>query len=400
MPLEPSMVELNPYSWDFHEDPFTIYRQLRDEAPVYRNDDLGFWALTRHADVLEGFKQPLLFSNARGVALEAMSEQAHHVMSMLGMDPPQHDKIRGLVSKVFTPRRVRDLEPSIRARSVELIDAFVDRGEAEFIDEFAGVLPMDVISEIIGIPVADRAEIRRLADLVVHRNEGKPEVPPEGAAASLKMLEYFREDVRARRRRGGDETLVDGLLRAEVDGEKLSDGQIVAFLFLMSVAGNETTTKLLGNAMVCLQRHPAERAKVDRDPGQIANWVEETLRYEASSQILYRSMSEDHELHGQTLRAGEPVALVIGSANRDERVFDDADRFDLSRSFKQSLAFGQGTHFCLGASLARLEGCVALEEVQRRLHDWRVDESGLDRIHSGNVRGYAHVPISFTPTPA
>jgi cytochrome P450 len=389
-------VELNPYSWDFHEDPFPVYRRLRDEAPVYRNDELGFWALTRHADVLDAFRQPLLFSNARGVALEAMSDDAHHIMSMLGMDPPQHDKIRALVSKVFTPRRVRDLEPSIRARSIELIDAFVERGEAEFIDEFAGVLPMDVISEIIGVPREDRAEIRRLADLVVHREEGRPDVPPEGAAASGAMLEYFRKDVSARRAKGGQDSLVDGLLHAEVDGEKLTDGQIVAFLFLMSVAGNETTTKLLGNALVCLQRHPGERERVERDPGEIANWVEETLRYEASSQILYRSMGEDHELRGKLLKKGDPVALVVGSANRDERVFDDADRFDLSRSFKQSLAFGQGTHFCLGASLARLEGRVALEEVQRRLKDWRVDEAGLVRMHSGNVRGYGHVPISFT----
>ena len=390
-------LELNPYAWDFHEDPFPLYKRLRDEAPVYHNDDLGFWALTRHADVLDAFRTPLLFSNARGVALESMSEQAHHVMSMLGMDPPRHGQVRGLVSKVFTPRRVRALEPSIRARSVELIDAFAERGEAEFIDDFAGVLPMDVISEIIGVPPGDRAEIRRLADLVVHREEGKPDVPPEGMEASGKMLAYFREDVTARRKKGGDETLVDGLLHAEIDGERLDDGEIVAFLFLMSIAGNETTTKLLGNALVCLQRNPDERAKVEADPGRIADWVEETLRYEASSQILYRSMAEDHELQGKMLKKHDPVALVIGSANRDERVFEDADRFDLGRSFKDSLAFGQGTHFCLGASLARLEGRVALEEVQRRLKGWRVDESGLVRIHSGNVRGYSHVPITFEP---
>jgi hypothetical protein len=318
-------------------------------------------------------------------------------MSMLAMDPPRHDEVRGLVSKVFTPRRVRALEPAIRARTVELIDGFVERGSAEFIDEFAGILPMDVISEIIGIPEADRAEIRRCADLVVHREEGNPNVPAEGAAASGQMLAYFHADVAARRKRGGGDSLTDGLLEAEIDGERLSDDEIVAFLFLMSVAGNETTTKLLGNALVCLQRSPGERAKVEADPAQIPNWVEETLRYEASSQILYRVMGEDLELHGQLLKRGEPVALVVGSANRDERAFDDADRFDLGRSFTASLAFGQGTHFCLGASLARLEGRVALEEVQRRLKDWRVDEAGLERIHSGNVRGYSAVPIRFTP---
>jgi cytochrome P450 len=391
------MVELNPYSWDFHEDPYSIYRALRDEAPAYYNEELGFWALSRHADVLDGFRRPHVFSNSHGVALEALSEHAHHVRSMLAMDPPQHGKVRGLVSKVFTPRRVRALEPAIRARSIELIETFAERGEAEFIDDFAGILPMDVISEIIGIPAADRAEIRRLADLVVHRQAGRPEVPPEGAAASGKMLAYLRENVSERRKHGGGgDTMTDGLLVAEIDGERLTDDQIVAFLFLMSIAGNETTTKLLGNAMVCLQRNPSEREKVDRDPTEIANWVEETLRYEASSQMLYRVMGEDFELHGKTLREGDPVALIVGAANRDERAFDAPDRFDLSRSFKQSLAFGQGTHFCLGASLARLEGRVALEEVQKRLKHWHVDESRLERIHSGNVRGYAHAPITFT----
>jgi cytochrome P450 len=304
--------------------------------------------------------------------------------------------VRGLVSKVFTPRRVKALEPAIRARTVELLDGFAERGEAEFIDEFAGILPMDVISEIIGVPAADRAEIRRWADLVVHRNEGDPNVPPEGAAASGQMLQYFHAAVTERRKKGGGDSLTDGLLQAEIDGVRLTDGEIVAFLFLMSVAGNETTTKLLGNALVCLQRNPREREKVERDPGLIPEWVEETLRYEASSQILYRVMGEDFELHGETLKKGDPVALVVGSANRDERVFEDADTFDLGRSFTQSLAFGQGTHFCLGASLARLEGRVALEEVQRRLAGWRVDEDGLVRIHSGNVRGFAHMPIRFT----
>ena len=389
------MVEFNPYSWDFHEDPFSIYRQLRDEAPAYYNEDLGFWALTRHADVQAAFRDPVVFSNAKGVALEALSDDAHQIMSMLAMDPPQHDKVRGLVSKVFTPRRVRALEPAIRARTVDLLTELADRGKGDFIEDFAGILPMDVISEIIGVPPEDRAEIRRWADLVVHREEGDPSVTPEAAASSGKMLEYFRDDVARRRKRTRGDSLVDGLLEAEIDGEKLSDGQIVAFLFLMSVAGNETTTKLLGNAMVCLQRNPGERKKVDLDPGEIPNWVEETLRYEASSQILYRVMGEDLELHGQTLRTGDPVALVIGSANRDERAFDEPDRFDLSRSFKLSLAFGRGTHFCLGASLARLEGRVALEEVQRLLPGWHLEESGLERIHSGNVRGFAHVPIEL-----
>lgn len=170
------MVEFNPYSWSFHEDPYSIYRALREEAPAYYNPDLRFWALSRHADVLEGFRRPMVFSNACGVALEAMSPDAHIVMSMLAIDPPRHDKLRGLVSKVFTPRRVKALEPHIRELTSGLIDDFIERGECDFIEDFAGILPMDVISEMLGFPKADRAEIRRWADLVVHHEEGRAEV--------------------------------------------------------------------------------------------------------------------------------------------------------------------------------------------------------------------------------
>jgi len=391
-------VVFDPYSYETHEDPYPIYRRMRDEAPLYRNDEHGFWALSRHEDVSNGFRDYRRFSNRHGVALEAMGPGAGATTSFLGMDPPRHDRLRSLVSRAFTPRRVRELEQPIRALATHYIDAFVEKGECDFIEDFAGRLPMDVVSEILGLPSEDRRELRRLSDLVVERKDGEQSVPPAAAQASLKLLQYYQTEVEARRAAGADrDTLTDQLIRTEVDGDRLDDREIVSFLFLMVVAGNETTTKLLGNALYWSWRNPEVRERVAADPALIPGWVEETLRYDASSQVLYRLVEEDVEMYGRTMRAGDVLALVIGAANRDERAFEDPDRYDVERDNRSSLAFGQGTHFCLGASLARLEGIVSLEEVVRRLPDYEIDTEGLVRIHSSNVRGYAHVPIRFTP---
>jgi hypothetical protein len=247
--------------------------------------------------------------------------------------------------------------------------------------------------------------VRGWADLVVHREEGSPDTPAAGMAASGEILGYFTLDVARRRQAGGGDTVTDALIAAEIEGDRLTDDEIVGFLFLMSIAGNETTTKLLGNALHSLQQYPEQRAMVDADPSLVEKWVEETLRFDASSQILYRTVTEDVELHGQTMKAGDWVALMIGSANRDERVFPDPDTFDITRDHKQSLAFGQGTHFCLGASLARLETRVALEETLLRFPTWEIAEEGLEMVHTSTVRGYARVPLCLptggsTPTSA
>ena len=207
---------------------------------------------------------------------------------------------------------------------------------------------MDVISEMLGVPSDDRDTLRTWADLVVHREEGNPAVPPAGMEAAASLLRYFARHIEQRRVRVADD-LTGALLEAEIDGDRLGDSEIIAFLFLMIIAGNETTTKLLANALYWLFRNPAERARVDADPKLIANWSEETLRYDPSSQLLARTTTRDTELHGKRIPKGARVALLIGSANRDERVFASPDRFDVSRNTASSLAFGQGTHFCLGA---------------------------------------------------
>jgi cytochrome P450 len=390
------VVEYDPYDYQVHEDPYPVYRALRDEAPVYRNPALDFWALSRHADVLAAFKDVETFSSRHGVSLDrdVFHPDADATMSFLAMDPPRHTRMRALVSRGFTPRRVSELEPRIRAIALEHLDACRERSGCDFIAEFAGKLPMDVISELLGVPASDRPTLRAWADQVVHREEGERGLPAAAGQAALRMVQYFTAMI-AESRRSPRDDLTGALLAAEIDGDRLSDREIIGFLFLMIVAGNETTTKLLGNAVYWLSRNPEQREKVRRDPALIPLWVEETLRYDNSTQALARLVARDVELHGEKLRAGEKVVLLIGSANRDERAFPDPDRFDLLRNTQRSLAFGQGTHFCLGASLARLEGRVALEEVERLLPDWEIEPSGIQRIHSVNVRGFAALPIRF-----
>ncbi len=389
------MIEFDPYDWQVHEDPYPFYRALRDEAPCYYSEKRDFWALSRYDDVLAGFRDWEGLSNTQGVSLEREQvREARLVMSFLGMDPPQHDRLRNLVSRGFSPRRVRDLEPRVRELARHYLDAFVEKGECDFIDEFAGKLPMDVISEMLGVPQEDRDGLRAWADLVVHRDEGVAEVPPEGMAAAASLIKYFSEHVARRRARPTDD-LASALIDAELDGERLEDLDIIGFLFLMIIAGNETTTKLLGNALYWAWRNPDQRARLVADPTLAESWVEETLRYDPSSQLIARTSTRPLELHGRTIPADSRVALLIGSANRDERYWSDPDRFDLERNTSGSLAFGQGTHFCLGASLARLEGRVSLEEVLRRIPGWEVREEGIERVHSSNVRGFAHLPIEF-----
>ncbi len=386
-----AVLELDPFAWTFHDDPYPIYARLRAEAPLYRNEQRGFWALSRHADVAAAFRDWELFSSAGGVALEHGAE-ASASASFLAMDPPRHDQLRGLVSRAFTPRRVAALEPRVRQLARHYLGGLAQRGGGDFVDDFAARLPMDVVSELLGVPVEQRTELREWADTVLHRPEGVVGIPPAARVASGKMVACFVELLRERRRQPGTD-LVSALLDAEVTGEPLPDGEILAFLFLMIIAGNETTTKLLANAMYWLSRNPEQRALVESDPGLAARWVEETLRYDNSTQIMIRTLTRDHELHGRRMPAGDKVALLIGSANRDERVFADPARFDILRDTHESLSFGVGIHFCLGASLARLEGRVALEEVLAHLPRWTIDESRLVRVHSPNVRGFARMPL-------
>lgn len=399
----------DPYAYEIHEDPYPTYARLREEAPLYRNGERGFWALSRHADVLAAFRDSERFSNAEGVSIDpaASGPHAHRTMSFLAMDPPHHGRMRGLVSRAFTPRRVAGMEGDIRSLTRAHLDPAVESGSFDFVADLAGKVPMDVISEMLGVPAADRAELRRLSDLLVHREAGVTDVPPAGMEAALTLAGYYADLVADRRGNPGED-LVSALCAAEVDGDQLTDDEIISFLFLMVVAGNETTTKLLAHAWYWAWAHPGERAKPFADPARIGDWIEETLRYDTSSQMLARVTATDVELYGQVIPAGDRVLLLAGSANRDERAFPDPDRYDLDRGRRDAdrsggaasrdlASFGVGRHFCLGASLARLEAKVVLEELVSRVRDdYEIDEAGTRRVHSVNVRGFATLPTEVT----
>jgi cytochrome P450 len=388
-------VSFSPYDYRIHEDPYPTYARLRDEAPLYRNDELDFWALSRYEDVAAAFRDSQRLSNANGVSLDpsAWGPHAHKTMSFLALDDPRHNRLRSLVSKGFTPRRVRDLEPRIGELARRHLLPALDGGTFDFVADFAGRFPMDVISELMGVPESDRDELRRLADTVMHREDGIFDVPPSAMEASLRLVEYYVGMLAERRRRRTDD-LTSALLDAEIDGDRLDDDEIVGFLFLMVVAGNETTTKLLANAVYWGWRHPDQLAKPLADPARVPDWVEETLRYDTSSQMLARTVTEDLDLHGRTVPAGDRMLLLAGSANRDPRAFPDADRYDLDRGTSgQIVSFGGGTHFCLGAHLARLEARIALTELVDRVARYDIDAESAQRVHSTSVRGFATLPI-------
>lgn len=393
-------IVFDPYDYAFQEDPYPTYRRCRDEDPLHHNEDLDIWFLTRHADIQHALRVEGVYSSAMGVSIDksAWGPDAHRVMSFLGMDPPRQQRLRKLVSKGFTPRRVTELAPQIERLTDLYLTRCLEQESVDWIHDFAGKLPMDVISEMMGVPEADRAEIRRLADLVVHREPGVRDVPREGMEASLTLVVYYAEMVEERKKRPTSD-LTSALLSAEIDGDRLTDEEIIAFLFLMVVAGNETTTKLLGHALFHLSLNPEQFEKVfadPADPGLVSPWIEETLRYDTSSQMLARHLLEDVELHGKVAPAGSKAVLVLGSANRDDRVFNDPDRYDIFRDkdeLGQLLSFGGGRHFCLGANLARLEAQIALAELVKRVRTVEVAHGDCKRVHSVNVRGFSSVPV-------
>jgi len=391
---------LDPYDYDFHEDPYPYYRRLRDEAPLYRNEELGFWALSRHADVHQGFRNSTTLSNRFGVSLDPASRGPHasKTMSFLAMDDPGHLRLRTLVSKGFTPRRIRELEPRVTEIATKHLDTMIEKatdGTVDYVDEFAGKLPMDVISELMGVPDPDRAQVRAWADGVMHRDDGVTDVPPEAIEASLNLIVYYQEMVAERREKPTDD-LTTALLEAEIDGDRLTDEEILGFMFLMVIAGNETTTKLLANAAFWGHRNPDQLTAVYEDPAQVPLWVEETLRYDTSSQILARTVAGELTLYDTTIPDGDVLLLLPGSGHRDERVFDSPDDFVIGREIgSKLLSFGSGAHFCLGAHLARMEARVALTELFTRIKGYQVDEANSVRVHSSNVRGFAHLPMTL-----
>jgi cytochrome P450 len=308
---------------------------------------------------------------------------------MIAMDPPRHDQLRSLVSRVFTPRRVAALEESAREVAAKYLDRLVEHGGGDFVAEFSALLPMDMIFTLLGVPEEDRQELRHLADVGLERDDDDPGIPRRALEAYATTTAYWYERAAMLRKAPGDD-FISHLIEAD-----LTDPEVAGFCGLIGNAGTETVTKLLANACVLLHRHPEQRQMLLDDASLIPGCVEETLRYHPPSQYQGRSATRDVEKHGRTIPAGARVILVTGAANRDERAYPDPDTYDiLRRPDQQPLGFGHGIHFCLGAALARLEGRVGIEEFLRRFPDYTVDESGVRRVHMSNVHGFESVPFA------
>lgn len=398
--VPPGELVYNPYAFAVHDDPYAVYARLRGEAPAYWNPDLRFWALSRFGDVLEAFRDFGTFSSTGGVALESRRDRSRErpaFEQLIEMDPPDHTVFRQLLSRVFTVRRMSEMEDEVRRIVSGYVDAVVELGEADLVADITSPFPMDVISAVLGISEADRPFLRRVSDQILVREDGSMQMPREALEGMFEMLEYFQDDL-DRRRTTGDEGLISDLIALEVDGRALTEAELLGFCVLLVIAGHETTTKMVSNGIEILSRHPDQRDELVADPDLMPGAVEEVLRFHNSTQYMHRTLTRDHEMHGGQMSEGDSVLLLIGAANHDEREFGPtAEEFDIHRRPERHLAFGYGAHFCLGAALARLEGRVALEEIHRRLPDYEVDHDAKVRFHSSNVTGWAKLPIRFTP---
>jgi cytochrome P450 len=395
-------VEFNPYLWETAHNPYPIYRQLRDRAPVYRNDDLGFWALSRHADVAAAHNDPERFVNSGGVTIEGYEKDSPF---LIVKDPPEHTWHRKIVGRVFTPRRIADLEPFIRHRCAQLLDRFRDAPEFDVVTDFSVQLPLDVISELLGIPEEYRATIHEMSNRVVSReNLDDPQQAEAVMNASIELMELYLGLVRERRANPRDD-VISLLIQTEVtedDGDATGgDGRVrrledeeIAYRFLeMGFAGHETVAKLIPSGVIALAWYPDQRRELVADPALLKGTVEEMLRWEPPSQLQGRTAAVDVELHGVTIPAGDRVMLVTGSATHDERVYDDPELFDIHRVVQHPVTFGFGIHVCLGAHLARLETRIAFEELLARFADFDIDGSRAVRHVQTNVRGLSNLPL-------
>lgn len=345
--------------------------------------------------MIDASQQPQRYSSAEGTTIER-TDTTGLLPLMIFMDPPEHDVQRRLVSRAFTQRSVAALEPFVRTTARSYLRPLEEKGGGDFVEEFSALVPMDVIMELLGVPTGDRNDLRRTMDAGLERREEPPHIGPDALAALATAFEYW-QGLLAEKRRRPDDSLMSTLCRVEITegGETttLTDMEIVGFCSLIGMAGTETLTKLLANAAVLFHRYPGEWEKLRAAPGRAPGAVEETLRYWAPSQYQGRVLTEDVEVHGVPVPAGARVLLVTGSANRDEREFEDPDRFDIDRAPHLAAGFGHGLHFCLGAALARLEGRVALEEFAAAFPRYEIDEAEAVRVHQSNVHGYASVPF-------
>ena len=399
VPMNTSTVVFDPFSAEFFEDPYPIYRRLRDEAPVFRSEGLDFYALSRHEDVAAAFKDFEAFSSARGVTLDQVSTgEVLKEPLVQFMDPPAHRRMRGLVNKVFTPRAIAAQEAIVRAT----IDRYFSRLHPDSFDvvaDFSAYFPVEVITTMLGVPEEDRQSVRHYQDLVMRREAGASAISEAGKKAVEENGLLYYKLIQQRRAEPRDD-MISGLIAAEVERDdgtqtKLDDVEIVGFCLLLGGAGAETVTKLIGSAMVLFSKHRDQWEQLRADRTKIAGAVEEVLRFDGPVQYDCRYSLKESQLHGVTIPAHTTVMLLGASANRDERAFADPDTFDIDRdrAEAQNLGFGYGIHSCLGAALARMESKIALDHLLDLLPWFEVATDQLRRVSMTNVNGYANVPI-------
>ena len=387
----------DPYDFEIDADPYPVWQQLRDDAPCYHNDRYDFYALSRFEDVEACSIDWRTYVSSRGTVLELIKSGSEMPPgTIIFEDPPEHDLHRGLLSRVFTPRKIAAIEPKVRQFCARALDPLVGSGSFDFIADLGAQMPMRTIGMLLGIPESDQVAIRDRMDSGLRLQEGTmPDFEAQYGDRDANGI--FGEYIDWRADHPADDLMTE-LLQAEfedVDGtiRRLSRDEVLGYVGLLAAAGNETTTRLIGWTGKVLAEHPDQRRELAQDPSLVPGAIEELLRYEAPSPVQARYVAVDVEHHGVPVPAGSAVLLLTASANRDERRFPDADRFDIHRRIDHHLTFGYGIHFCLGAALARLEGRVALEEVLSRFPSWEVDTANAVQARTSTVRGWERLPV-------
>jgi cytochrome P450 len=389
----------DPYDFEIDTDPYPIWRRLREEQPLYFNEKYEFFALSRFDDVEAALKDWQTYSSAKGTLIELIkADMEMPPGSIIFEDPPPHTRHRSILSRVFTPKKMLDIEPKVREFCAQTLDPLVGSGGFDFIADLGAYMPMRTIGMLLGIPEEDQEAIRERIDDGLKLEDGT--MPENQMERGRQQGEVFADYIDWRTDHPSDD-LMTQLIQAEFEDEtgttrRLRREEVLNFVNLLAAAGNETTTRLIGWAGKVLAEHPDQRRQMAEDPSLIPQAIEEILRFEAPSPVQARYVTTDVEHHGTTVPAGSIMALLNGSANRDDRRFPDGDRFDIHREIDHHLSFGYGIHFCLGSHLARLEGRVALDEVLKRFPEWEVDWDNARQARTSTVRGWERLPVRTT----
>jgi cytochrome P450 len=382
----------DPYDFEIDADPYPVWARMRDEAPLYYNEKYDFYALSRFEDVERGLIDWETFRSGRSDILEIIKANVELPPGLiLFEDPPIHDIHRGLLSRVFTPKKMNELEPKVREFCARSLDPLVGAGRFDFVKDLGAQMPMRTIGYLLGIPEQDQEAIRDRSDAGLHLNEGEEMSVPEMST------EIFGDYIDWRAKHPSDDLMTQLLIAEFVDEtgttRTLTREEVLTYVTLLAGAGNETTTRLIGWTGKVLAEHPDQRRQIFEDRSLVAQAIEELLRYEAPSPVQARYVARGVEHHGRTVEEGSAMLLLVASANRDRSQFPDADRFDIHRKIGHNLTFGYGIHFCLGAALARLEGRIALDEVLQRFPAWEVDWDHAVQARTSTVRGWESLPV-------